>query len=821
MPLQLPHSLIQDIRDHKVSLFLGAGASKEANFPTANELADYIVGKTGKDYIDKLQGQTLDFVADYLYTKPGYGKAWVREQIITYFINAHKHLPDPVSKAHEQITKIGWRRLFTTNYDRLIEISYDHNNERVQELFPVYDVSNGINRREDAIVQLIKLNGSYDRAFLDEKHELVLTFGEQRDAFTRNQTFYEILRQEATYGPIVFIGFRFAHPGARGASSPEFETLKNLLRDIGVGRWHYCVTPYDADDISSELAVSQLSAINVTTINATFGEFMASLAEVLDSRIAVHARPSIVVPVGKRELVIEADLFDMDRRHFQILGTYLNEIPAPEVSDSLNGKETWGTFVHENLIHRHCSAEFNEFLQQAFKDAPQFIVVDAPPGWGKTFFLKDISISFYKSGRPVIWLNPYATIEKINTQPIILGSWDVIRIQTILAEIKTVFDQQGLAAANTVPIIIADNCPERVDELISMYNALRDSGEKFVLIFSMRDTELQHIRENQPLIRRRVPIFHAALNEDIQTQRNEIDQLIEFCRQHHVGAIRDQGEADLIVRRIFEEDAQVLLILSLFIIFDRAHRPFSEIVKDFWDNLSSEIAKMLVLRTSALHRFGSRFSPRLYTLTKTFPRHENSDVLDIYQREVERGRGFLYEYEEEGEPCVRTLHSLVAQRITQPDICEKSPAEVDQELLTVISNMSANGRDLEMLRALLKNITEYKINLATEEKIEELFATVSKVTSGDWVVCHQFANYLLSQGKFERALSWIDRAIDNNPDHTTLIHTKGNIYFKWGRYLREQNNAKEAEVLFKEAGTYFSMSRIRREPDEYGYVTDL
>ncbi len=75
-------------------------------------------------------------------------------------------------------------------------------------------------------------------------------------------------------GPIIFIGFRFQHPGASSAgSSPEFSLLKDLLRDMGSARWHYCITPDEPNSLESELAMKTLSANQIHVINLKFGEF--------------------------------------------------------------------------------------------------------------------------------------------------------------------------------------------------------------------------------------------------------------------------------------------------------------------------------------------------------------------------------------------------------------------------------------------------------------------------------------------------------------------------------------------------------------------
>jgi tetratricopeptide (TPR) repeat protein len=258
--------------------------------------------------------------------------------------------------------------------------------------------------------------------------------------------------------------------------------------------------------------------------------------------------------------------------------------------------------------------------------------------------------------------------------------------------------------------------------------------------------------------------------------------------------------------------------LALQVIFDRNHRPFSKIVKEIWEGLHEEVAQKLVLRVASLHRFGSAFFPRLYTLLRTFPYYTHPRVLDVY-RDLQDKR-ILFEGSYDEEPCVYTLHSLVAEHITK--VCGKTQAQLDDELVCIVQQMvDKNVRDLEIIRRLLKQINEYNINLSTEDKINELFKVATVSTNDDWVVCQQFSKYLLKRNEYEGAFALAERALEKNPAHATLLHHKGNVLRRWGMSLRMDGMVGEADDKFKEARKYFTLSRVGSDPNEYGYVTHL
>ncbi|MBM3166651.1 MAG: hypothetical protein FJZ94_04310 [Chloroflexi bacterium] len=817
MAIEIQQTLIDEISKGRASLFLGAGASREANFPSTEDLAEHLSTKAGSSYSAILADQPLDAVAQHLYLQPGYGKHWVRQVIIEYFEEKHRGAKRPPSPAHEAMTRTRWRTIFTTNYDRLIEIAYDSSPECVQRLLPIYAPDPQILRHEADVVRLIKLNGSVDEAARNSSHELVLTFAEQQDARSRNKAFYELLREEAINGPIIFVGFRFVHPGSSTpGTSPEFQLLRELLREMGpAARWHYCISPFDPSSPASQLALDILRANQVEAINATFGDFLDALIKQLVPTTPLAKRPPIVIPIGPTSVQIEADEYEKDRRHFEILGPRLEELTPPSVAESLNGYETWASFLSGHFINRLCKSDLRAALTNSIRNSPEIFFIGAPPGWGKTFLLRDLAVEFYRARRPVIWLNPYSTLEVDGgaKKPVTLGTWDSVRIDHILSMIADTAEKHSLTSGEATPLIVADNCPERAPEVLSLFRNFTSNHRSFVLVFAVRDNEFDSLVKEHPLLRR----ARKFRPEGLYDSREEVRTLIDFCTQHKVATIDDAAQREIVAQRIFKEEADTALILALQVIFDKRHRPFSEIVQDFWQSLQDELAQKLVLRVASLHRFGSAFSPRLYSLLQTFPAHDRAQVLGVYRGCL--AKAILFEHTEEEEPCVSTLHSLVAEHIVK--VSGGSPDSIDDELLSVVRCMTSNIRDLEIIRRMLKRTTDYDINLSSENKTEELFKTAAESTNNDWVVCQQFAKYLVARGEYELAFAWAERALESNPNHASLQHTKGNVMRYWGMKLLLDGNIGQANNKFQEARKCFAISRVRPEPDEYGYVTHL
>lgn len=789
----------------------------EAGFPSSKDLTEYLIKEAGSPHCDILSGQRLDSVAQYLYHQEGYGKSWVRRQVIDLFEEKHSNLKDPPSQAHKFITTVQWRTIFTTNYDRVVEYSYYNNSDCSQRLLPVYKPDPQIRRHEPNKVHLIKLNGSVDEADRNSDHELVLTFNEQRDARSRNADFYDLLRAEAVNGPIIFIGFRFSHPGTNTVgTSPEFEELKELLREMGsAGRTHYCISPFDSDSNEAATAVSVLKGNHVTPINAKFGEFCAELKDRLAERPgSLREREAVIVPISSASLEIDPDDYDKDKRHFEIIGDHLRSQSPPSLMQSLNGEATWDSFIKEgHFIERLCRGALLDEIDEAISEAPEIVFFEAPAGWGKTFLLRSVAVEYFWRRRPVFWLNPYGSIEVdvTNGKRVQLGTWDANRIERLLNKIASVAETNGIPQKQITPLIIADDCVERAPEILSLFRSLSRKQHSFVLLFSSRDVNTDGLFERYPTLRKA-----RTFSPDVKNQSpREVQALIDFCADNDVATFSSSSHRKEVKRRIVAEGAHEALLLALYVIFDREHRPFSEIVEEMWTELGTDQRKKLVLRVAAMHRFGATLVPRLFSLTETFPGHEMSDMLDMYSDC--RDMGVLIERLEEGEPCVGTIHPLIADYIAS-DINDSEKS--DQALIGLVSCMSRHPLDLEVMRKIAKRVNDYQIHLTSEEQTEQFFESVAESSNGDWVICHQYANYLRSRRDYEGAVLWIGRALEKNPNHSTLQHTKGTILQEWAIKLYDHGETLAADRKIEEARECFSYSRVEGD-SEYGYVTHL
>ncbi|GAB5491433.1 MAG: hypothetical protein Phog2KO_16480 [Phototrophicaceae bacterium] len=816
--MDIPNSLLTEIYNGSSTMFLGAGASLEAQHPSAWDLGQYLINESK---IAELEDDdlSLDIIAEDLYAEQGYGKSWVRTKLIDYFQTCASKLNNPPSKAHGLLPTFRWRNIFTTNYDLVVEAAY-HSKLKVQRMLPVYQPDPQNYKTKSDLVYYFKLNGCINEAERNINHRLVLTFSEQQKQVTQYKEFYERLRQEALINPIIFVGFSFTHPGSNiSGTSPEFQQLENVLQELGeLGRWHYCVTPYD-DSRQHKRLIRKLEAAKIKVLNGTFEDFMIKIDASRDNiPPTIQGRESINVPVGKKSIEIQHDTYTSDLEHFETLGNNIEKLPIPTVRETMNGQYNWASFLNSQFIQRKQKLQLQSVIDDALTNEVDIVVFSAPTGWGKTFLLKDIAIDAYKRGQPIIWLNPYASTDiHIDSNKSLRSTrWDSERISFLLKE----FEETTGKAQKTdyqIPILIADHCTERASELIAIRNRLRQENRQFILLISMRDYERQNLYEEYKVFQSS-QFYEIHQDEYIQIAEQDIRELVNFCSRHQLIEIDSPFTRERIVKNVLKDKAEVALAMALFVIFDGEHRPFSEIVADFWTQLPNEIARQLVLSVSSVHRLGYVYKPRISTLLSTLRgKFTQEEIFDSYRLCIDSN--ILFEVLDENEPCVGTLHSLVAKHLFQT--AKKTYGDADQYLLQVVNNMTAHPYDLEVLRRLIKSLTDNELDLSTSDDRHKLFVFAARATNGDYVICQQFSKYLTALGYYEEAMKWIELALVNNPDYPPILHQQASILKNWGIQLHRQGKIQDAEEKLYIAEKMFDNDRASRRHDEYAYTTHL
>jgi len=147
--------LLREHEKENVVLFVGSGVSANLNLPTWNDLIDYIAKELGYDPdIYRTFGDNYALAEYYKVEKGTIGplRSWLDT-------NWHSSDIDILeSTIHEKIVKSEFPVIYTTNYDRWIELAHKAHNKQFKKVVSVADLK----YLDESTTQIVKFHGDFD-----------------------------------------------------------------------------------------------------------------------------------------------------------------------------------------------------------------------------------------------------------------------------------------------------------------------------------------------------------------------------------------------------------------------------------------------------------------------------------------------------------------------------------------------------------------------------------------------------------------------------------------------------------------------------------
>ena len=400
--MNLPSSLVEKAKKGEVVLLLGSGALYDAKLPNnrkiplGNDLRDLLCDK----FLDEsFKNEALSYVAQISISETSLFD--VQDFIKEYFEDLEP------ANYHYKLAEFRWRRLYTTNYDLLIESVYNHRQDRpkgLQKLSVVYSDSNikDSHKLKDNQLEYFKLHGCITRE-RDNDLPFVLTIDDFNDTLEHNRkNMLKTLYEMAISYPIVFVGHSNQDSNIRSI-------LKMVRNDSPQGQRHYLIKPG-----ARESEIRAWEEKKITILNMGFEGFL----ECLEKEISLNER-KLSLALQKNDHPIQSLFITHDK-------------PSHSLANLL---ETDCQFVYEDLPVGDCKAEDfykgdvkgwsgihlqfaiertlqERFIRESFKkpeaerDEPvEFIVITGASGTGKTVFLRQLAwISLRETTSIPLWI---------------------------------------------------------------------------------------------------------------------------------------------------------------------------------------------------------------------------------------------------------------------------------------------------------------------------------------------------------------------------------------------------------------------------------
>lgn len=214
----------QHALDERISLFLGAGGSCDAGYPTWAALFAPLAKELGTPIDDK-----TDYYRLAQYYSNNFGSAELRKRI-----NERINRNNYKSPLLEELIQVGFTNVWTTNFDNAIEINYQQRDILANKVFRDSDFSNiDINRR----INVFKMNGD-----ITNLESIVATQGDYEKYGDTHQVMMMFFKRELISSTFLFIGYSFT-------DHLVLDCLSEINRYLGESAtYHYAIMKNEANN---------------------------------------------------------------------------------------------------------------------------------------------------------------------------------------------------------------------------------------------------------------------------------------------------------------------------------------------------------------------------------------------------------------------------------------------------------------------------------------------------------------------------------------------------------------------------------------------
>lgn len=224
MPLNKEQFLNQFTRqalDERISLFVGAGASANAGYPSWHNLFKPLAKELGTP-LDSLSNYYK--IAQYYSNK--FGQAELRKRI-SDIINKN----DFQSPLINELIDVGFTNIWTTNFDNVLELNYNRRNILINKVFKDADLSNvELNKR----INIYKMNGD-----ITNPEGIVATQKDYEAYADSHRMMLMFFKRELISSTFLFIGYSFT-------DYLVMDCLSEITRYLGeAAPYHYTIMKDD------------------------------------------------------------------------------------------------------------------------------------------------------------------------------------------------------------------------------------------------------------------------------------------------------------------------------------------------------------------------------------------------------------------------------------------------------------------------------------------------------------------------------------------------------------------------------------------------
>jgi tetratricopeptide (TPR) repeat protein len=740
--VELPHLLIEAVKEKRAVLVFGAGASKEASRsdgsrpPNGDQMRDVLAKKFLGTSDEKRDLMTVAEMA----IESGAGEPLVFEEVAKMVSGF------PASEAHKTIAGFSWRGLATTNYDTLIETGNSEATDRKQVCLPFVKDSEPYDDRLDAqknSVALLKLHGCVNHR-LDKEIPLVLSHEHYHRVRDNRVKLLQRLQHWAESSVLIFIGYRLADTH-----------IRDLIYEIDSGRrpqW-YIVTP--TADVHDKNFWSKKS---VDLIEATFGEFTCALEQKIEPlfRALSAASATVDLPIHKHFRSTEVgsgnfnDTLKNDLEHVGS-GVSFDEIEPKKFYSGYD--RAWCGIIRKYDFPRKVGERLlYAALEEDASNDPKFLLLTGSAGAGKTIALRraayDAAVSLDEL---VFWLK----------------DGGVPRIEFF----KELYDLTGKRA-----VVFVDQISVHEGPVLRLLEASKYSKIPLTIVGADREADWSNYCSE---IEQNFPPQVFALG---RLSASEAEDLVVLLERHDcLGLLKRKTKSERVDAFLKEDQSDRQLLVALHELTQG--KPFEEIILEEYNRILPESARRLYLDIATMHQFG--VTARAGAISRISGVRFSDFEADFFKplKDIVR----IVTQHHNGDKGYETRHTRVSSIVF--GVACNSDEEKSAQLVRIISGLDAGfSSDKKIIEKVCKG-RAMAAQFTSIVPAREIFEMACSAAPSSAFLYQQAAilEYLHAQGSLDRAqeLAETARVVDDN--NHIYIHTLAEV-------MRRKANAAENNI---------------------------
>jgi len=779
--------LVTVISERPSTLFLGAGFSMDAGGPGGYRLLAELIHNFGEQEDNEIFFNYLEDLIGINNDK--------RKEVETFIKKMLWRLKSNDNQKY--LFSIPWKAILTTNYDRIpddIETSLDKN----REIMCVVDENlDGIYIERDDKLYCFKLFGDIEKQYPNEGY-MILTRSDRRHAITRITTFYNLYKDLAMSGNIIYLGYSFK-------DELVFDLLADLQYSIKQFPWKgFAIMPSEP----SKEVKKKLTKYDITWVQGDISSFVKELKKaytniptsyVVDDKTLIF-KDNISIKISKQTQI-------NCRNHLKFFHSELIEPLSDNPKYFFEGKDhTFYPFYKNWDLRRNIKYELITKNLDRFSIDSSFFVLDRQSkssfidnvkiallgnaGSGKTVVAKRIAYEWYDKGYPVIFIEPRGYrldrkviegyIEEVN-----------LNLEKRLSEIKYFRPIRFL--------LIADNKSIYIDELFNMFDYLTSKEILIDLLVVDRHSNLPQEKLDELE-------FDAIYTIDDSLNPDDLELFLK-----HFKKIKLDIPDEIFKRNLEDKRINESFFALMYSTIREVQIPLKDIIIDEYDSLSIDEKKIYSM-VSLFHSLDMQLHVNLIS------KYTNISINWILnQLKDKRLSGIILM---DNENNMLSNHKIISEIIDNHEFFNST--RYFEILHQIVDSFTIGNRTEEELihNILINKIQREKYDLRlTTKKIIDLFENALLKLKTRLLYHHLARNYLKDKN-YEDAISSIKKAYTTRHRYfyepeKNLMDTEGRIELLKAELLMDENadleiiwnHLERAENLF-----FTAESEVRISP---------